>query len=97
MALEPCNICGSLNSSEAEICLSCGNPPNGSKRPVIFRLAAIALVIVFALPILVSSFGWLRIKLKPQRQSLPKPEVALGDKSEGHLLHDWLAPARRAR
>ncbi len=57
MALEPCNVCGSLISSETEICPNCDSPTKGSKRPVVFRVAAIALVIVFALPVLVSIFG----------------------------------------
>lgn len=79
MALEPCNVCGSLNSSETEICPNCGSPTKGSKRTFIFRIAAIALVIVFATPLIISIFGWFKLQLKPRKQSLPKPEVALLD------------------
>ena len=69
MALEPCNVCGTLNSSEAEICLSCGYPTKGRKRPLIFRYTAIALVIVFALPVLLSSINWIKYRLQPKPQS----------------------------
>ena len=67
MALEPCNVCGSLNSDQAEICLSCGYPTQGRKRPAIFQWAAIAVVLIIAIP-LVSS---LLMRLKPAPKSLP--------------------------
>ncbi|MEM9218596.1 MAG: hypothetical protein AAGD25_30175 [Cyanobacteria bacterium P01_F01_bin.150] len=43
MALEPCNVCGALNSSDAEICLSCGYSTKGRKRSVLYQWVAIAL------------------------------------------------------
>lgn len=45
MALEPCNVCGTLNSSDADICLSCGYPTKGQKRSVVYQWVAIALLI----------------------------------------------------
>ena len=76
MALEPCNVCGTLNSSEAEICLSCGYPTKGRKRPLIFQYTAIALVIAFALPLLLSSISWIKYQLQPK----PQPPVQkIGD------------------
>ncbi|MGB3654730.1 MAG: hypothetical protein WBA41_26480 [Rivularia sp. (in: cyanobacteria)] len=51
MSLEPCKVCGVLNSSEEEICLSCGYPTKGRKRPVVFQIAAIILVLVFLVPL----------------------------------------------
>ena len=68
MALEPCNVCGTLNSSEAEICLSCGYPTKGRKRPIIFQYTAIALVIALALPLLLSSISWIKFQLQPKPQ-----------------------------
>lgn len=44
MALEPCNVCGTLNSSDAEICLSCGYPTKGRKRSAVYQWVAIALL-----------------------------------------------------
>lgn len=81
MALEPCNVCGSLNSSEAEICQSCGNPTKGNKRSLIFRVAAIAIAVAFTLPSLIASFSWFRLQLKPRRQSLPQPKVTFSIKN----------------
>ncbi len=52
MSLEPCKVCGVLNSSEEEICLSCGFPTKGRKRPVVFQIAAIILVLVFVVPLI---------------------------------------------
>lgn len=45
MALEPCNVCGTLNSSNADICLSCGYPTKGQKRSSVYQWVAIALLI----------------------------------------------------
>ncbi len=67
MALEPCNVCGSLNSDEAEICLSCGYPTQGRKRPAIFQWAAILVVLLIAIPLL----GSLLARLKSSPKSLP--------------------------
>ena len=69
MALEPCNVCGSLNSSEAETCLSCGYPTKGRKRPIIFQYTAIALAIAFALPLLLSSISWVKFQLQPKPET----------------------------
>ena len=45
MALEPCNFCGTLNSSDAETCLSCGHPTKGRKRSAVYQWAAIVLLV----------------------------------------------------
>lgn len=45
MALESCNVCGTLNSSNASICLSCGYPTKGRKRSPIYQWVAIALLL----------------------------------------------------
>ncbi len=65
MALVPCKVCGSLNSDQAEICLSCGYPTAGRKRPLIFQVAAIIIVLVFVLPALLTAISWIKLQLKP--------------------------------
>ena len=66
MALEPCNVCGTLNSDEAEICLSCGYPTKGQKRPAIFRWAATILVLAFALPMITILVDLIKSQPQPQ-------------------------------
>lgn len=67
MSLEPCKVCGALNSSEEEICLSCGFPTKGRKRPVIFQIAAIVLVLAFLIPLIATLINL----IKPQQQQSP--------------------------
>ncbi|MEO1669781.1 MAG: hypothetical protein AAFR77_03180 [Cyanobacteria bacterium J06631_2] len=66
MSLEPCQVCGTLNAEGTEICLSCGHPTKGSKRPAIFRWVAIALVVCFALPLLSGVVNWILLQLQPE-------------------------------
>lgn len=73
MALVPCKVCGSLNSDGAEICLSCGYPPQGQKRPVIFQWAAAVVVLLLVLPLLVAMFS--RFQSRPN-QLPPEPPAA---------------------
>lgn len=72
MALVPCNVCGTLNSSEAEICLSCEYPIKGRRRPVIFQWAAFLLLIPFVMSALYLAVNL----LKPQQSSPPAEETA---------------------
>jgi len=65
MALVPCKVCGSLNSDQAEICLSCEHPTQGKKRPLIFQIAAIVIVLAFVTPTLLSAMSWIKLQLKP--------------------------------
>lgn len=67
MSLEPCKVCGVLNSSEEEICLSCGYPTKGRKRPVIFQIAAVILLLAFVIPLISTLLNL----IKPQQQQLP--------------------------
>lgn len=70
MALVPCNVCGTLNSDEAEICLSCEYPIKGRRRPVIFQWAAVLLLVLFGMTGLSFAFNWLR-----QRQPQPSSPI----------------------
>ena len=45
MALEPCRVCGTLNSKNADVCLSCGHPINGRRRSPVYQWAAIILLL----------------------------------------------------
>ncbi len=65
MALVPCKVCGSLNSDRAEICLSCGYPTQGRKRPLIFQVAAIIIVLAFVTPALLTAISWIKLQIKP--------------------------------
>ena len=79
MSLEPCNVCGTLNAAGTEICLSCGYPTKGNKRPAIFRWIAIALVFCFALPFLAGLINWIMLQINPKspEQNLPKVSLYL--------------------
>ena len=67
MSLEPCKVCGALNSSEEEICLSCGFPTKGRKRPVIFQIAAVILLLAFLIPLISTLINL----IKPQQKPIP--------------------------
>lgn len=73
MALKPCKVCGTLNAEGVDTCLSCGHHPEGSKRPVIFRYVAIALVVCFAIPLASGLLNWILWQLKP---NTPQPNPA---------------------
>lgn len=65
MALVQCKVCGSLNSDQEEICLSCGYPTQGRKRPLIFQLAAIVIVLAFVTPAFLTAISWIKLQLQP--------------------------------
>ncbi|WP_299410344.1 hypothetical protein [Acaryochloris sp. IP29b_bin.148] len=67
MALEPCRVCGTLNSSEAEICLSCEFPTKGRRRPAIFQWAAVGLFALFTIPLVMTLMN--RIQSQPRQPS----------------------------
>lgn len=70
MALVPCNVCGTLNSDQAEICLSCEFPVKGRRRPVLFQWVALVLALCFALPLVFMVINW--FQRQPQ-QPQPQP------------------------
>lgn len=77
MALKPCKVCGTLNAEGVETCISCGQDPEGSKRPAIFRYVAIALAICFILPFLSGIINWILLQLKPESPKPTQPQVSL--------------------
>lgn len=74
MSLEPCKVCGVLNSSEEEICLSCGYPTKGRKRPIIFQIAAIVVILALLLPLIVTLFNLIKPQQEPQPSTTTKTE-----------------------
>lgn len=77
MSLEPCKVCGVLNSSEEEICLSCGFPTKGRKRPVIFQIAAIIVLLAFILPLIATLINLIKPQQKQQPSTTTKTSLKL--------------------
>ena len=71
MALVPCNVCGTLNSENAEICLSCEYPIKGRRRPAIFQWVAIVLFVTFTAPLIYVALNALRSKPTPRPPAPP--------------------------
>ena len=74
--LKPCKVCGTLNAEGVETCLSCGCDPEGRKRPIVFRYAAIVVIICFTLPLMSGLINWILLQLKPQPPSQTAPQVS---------------------
>ncbi len=51
MALVPCKECGTLNSSEAEICLSCEYPVKGRLKTNWVKWLALLLALILVIPL----------------------------------------------
>ncbi|WP_404789299.1 hypothetical protein [Altericista sp. CCNU0014] len=66
MALVPCKECGTLNSENAEICLSCEFPIKGRSQKQLWRWVALGLALVFGLPFAVYSIDLLKAQLQPE-------------------------------
>ncbi len=73
MALVPCKVCGTLNSDEAEICLSCEFPVQGRKRPAIYQWAALGLFALFVAPLLAIALNWLSQRQQASPTSAAPP------------------------
>jgi uncharacterized paraquat-inducible protein A len=70
MALVHCRECGTLNSDQAEICLSCEYPIKGRARTNWLKWMAILLAIVIGLPV-----GLVAVEIFRQTQPSPPPPV----------------------
>lgn len=70
MALVPCKECGTLNSEDAEICLSCEFPIKGRAKTHRWRWVALGLAIMFGLPLLFYAVDL----LKPRPQPSPSTQ-----------------------
>ena len=57
MALVPCKECGTLNSSEAEICLSCEYPVKGRPKTNWVKWLALLLALIFVIPLALYTIG----------------------------------------
>ncbi|MCM1982213.1 hypothetical protein [Lyngbya confervoides] len=73
MTLVPCRVCGTLNSDQADLCLSCEYPIQGRRRPWIFQGAAVLVLFLFLAPVLGVVLGF--FQFEPQRSPSPlKPD-----------------------
>ncbi|MCG9892077.1 MAG: hypothetical protein MH252_13475 [Thermosynechococcaceae cyanobacterium MS004] len=68
MSLVPCKECGVLNSSEAEICLSCEFPIKGRPKTNGFRWIALLLLVFLGGPVLIGSVQTIMTNLRPQAE-----------------------------
>jgi uncharacterized paraquat-inducible protein A len=66
MSLVPCRECGVLNSSEAEICLSCEFPIKGRPKTNRLRWVALLLAALLGVPFGVISVQRIMANLQPQ-------------------------------
>jgi uncharacterized paraquat-inducible protein A len=66
MSLVPCRECGVLNSSEAEICLSCEFPIKGRPKTNTLRWVAFLLAALLGVPFGVLSVQTIMTHLQPQ-------------------------------
>ena len=76
MAMVPCNVCGTLNSEHAEICLSCEYPIKGRRRPAIFQWAAIGLFVLFTIPLFNVALSFIQ-RQNPKKKSVPDVSAQL--------------------
>ena len=72
MALVPCKECGTLNSLEAEICLSCEYPVKG--RPKTNWLKGLALLLALILVIPLALYALQTVSTQTNEPSLPSPK-----------------------
>ena len=72
MALVPCKECGTLNSSEVEICLSCEYPVKG--RPKTNWLKGLALLLALILVIPLALYTLQTVNTQTNEPSLPSPK-----------------------
>lgn len=76
MALEACKVCGSLTSTNEEICMICGHPAKGNHKSIWFRWIAIILAVSICLPLVIGFIYNMRAKDNPP-QSLPSKTITL--------------------
>ena len=71
MALVPCKECGTLNSSEAEICLSCEYPVKGRPKTNWVKWLALLLALIFVIPLALYTIGTVSTQTNVQPSSPP--------------------------
>jgi hypothetical protein len=73
MSLVPCRECGTLNSSKAEICLSCEYPIKGRQKTNLFRWVALLLAFCLGVPLVIWSIELLSPKPQPEQPGQTTP------------------------
>ena len=71
MALEPCKVCGSLTSTEEEICMICGYPAKGRPQSLWLKWMALILAVFIGLPLVIGLIQTIRTQTQPQPLELP--------------------------
>ena len=71
MALVPCKECGTLNSSEAEICLSCEYPVKGRPKTNWVKGLALLLALIFVIPLALYTIQTISTQTNVQPSSPP--------------------------
>ena len=71
MALIPCKECGTLNSSEAEICLSCEYPVKGRPKTNWVKWLALLLALIFVIPLALYTIGTVSTQTNVQPSGTP--------------------------
>ena len=76
MALEPCRVCGSLTSTEEEICMICGYPRKGRQKSIWIKWVAYFLILLFGLPLILSLFYQFDLEqFKRRRKRIDHQEI----------------------
>jgi uncharacterized paraquat-inducible protein A len=77
MALVPCKECGTLNSENAEICLSCEFPIKGRSQKQLWRWVALGLAFMLGAPVALYALDLIKAKqstsIQKTRTSSPTP------------------------
>ncbi|NEQ71536.1 MAG: hypothetical protein F6J86_29750 [Symploca sp. SIO1B1] len=76
MALEPCKVCGSLTSTEEEICIICGYPAKGRPKSRWLKWMALILAVLIGLPLVIGLIQTIRTPTKPQPLELPTTKTS---------------------
>ena len=78
MALEPCKVCGSLTTTEEEICIICGYPRKGRSIKKWVRWVAYFLILIFGVPLILNlllNINW--DEFKRRRKRIDNPEITV--------------------
>ncbi|NES25317.1 MAG: hypothetical protein F6K41_42085 [Symploca sp. SIO3E6] len=76
MALEPCKVCGSLTSTEEEICIICGYPAKGRPKSLWLKWMALILAMLIGLPLVIGLIQTIRTPTQPQPLELPTTKTS---------------------
>lgn len=86
MALTHCKVCGSLTSTEEEICMICGYPRQGKKMPIWVKWVAYLLILIFGLPLILSFCNQIDFEeFQRKKKRFQNPEITFLTMNRKHL------------